>query len=378
MKVIVSVINDLTTDQRVNRVCVTLHSMGFKVQLVGRKQKHSTPLVPRRYYTHRMSLFFEKGPLFYATFQMRLFWYLLFQKADLLVANDLDTLLPNFLISKIKRIPLVYDTHELFCEVPELQANPFKRKLWKRLERFLFPKLKTVFTVNESIAGIYQKEYGVPLHVIRNIPMSTFSNTSVPAVSRKDLGLPENKKIILLQGAGINMDRGAEEAVRAMEYVEGAILLLIGDGDVISALRDLVQTRHLEDKVKFIPRLPFAELAQYTRLADLGLTLDKDTNINYRYSLPNKLFDYLHAGIPVLASDLVEVRKIVEEYRIGRIVFSHDPVVLAEAMRSCLQDEHQMELWKENTKLAIRTLCWEEEEKLLRAVYTGLLQQQKK
>jgi glycosyltransferase involved in cell wall biosynthesis len=377
MKIIVSVINDLSTDQRVHKVCTTLHGMGYKVLLIGRKQKSSLLLEPRRYYTHRMRLIFESGPAFYFFFQLRLFFHLLFRKADVLLANDLDTLLPNYLVSKLKRIPLVYDTHELFCEVPELQSNPLKKKIWKRLERNLFPRLKYVFTVNESIARIYSDEYKVPVKVLRNIPRRNFALASVTPASRKELGLPEGKKIILLQGAGINMDRGAEEAVQAMQWIKGAVLLIIGSGDVVPVLKRMVLELQLEERVRFLPRLPFSELLQYTLLADIGLTLDKDSNINYRYSLPNKLFDYIHAGVPVLASNLIEVRRIVEEYNVGSILPDHQPETIAKILNEQLFNETQLKIWKENTKLATENLCWEKEEQALLKVFDQFLPKHK-
>jgi len=369
MRAIVSVINDLSTDQRVHKMCSSLDDMGYRVLMVGRRQRMSLSLEPRKYQTRRMFLLFEKGFLFYACFQFRLFLFLMFHKADVLVSNDLDTLLPNYLVSRIKGIPLVYDTHELFCEVPELQGSPFKKRIWKRIERFIFPKLKDVLTVNDPIAAIYSKEYQVSVRVVRNMPRKEAPDDLLQLKSKQELGLPEDRKIILLQGAGINIDRGAEEALESMQYIEDAILLIIGGGDVIGKLKQMRDDLKLDDKVRFIPKLPFSELRQYTHQADIGLTLDKDTNINYRNSLPNKLFDYIHAGVPVLASDLAEVRKIVEHYKIGAITPDHNPLTIADCLNACFSDAGLMSLWKENTKLAAEKLCWEEEEGVLKDVY---------
>jgi glycosyltransferase involved in cell wall biosynthesis len=373
MKAIVSVINDLSTDQRVHKMCSSLDDMGFRVLLVGRRQRKSLTLSPRKYVTHRMFLVFETGPLFYAFFQLRLFFFLLFRKADVLVSNDLDTLLPNYMVSRIKRIPLVYDTHELFCEVPELKSSPLKKSIWKRIERYVFPRLKDVITVNESIARIYSQEYHVPVKVVRNMPRMVNPEDDSPILSKKDLGLPEHTKIILLQGAGINVDRGAEEAVEAMEFVEEALLLIIGSGDVIPKLKQMVLDKKLDAKVQFIPKLPFQELRQYTRHADVGLTLDKDTNINYQNSLPNKLFDYIHAGVPVLASDLTEIRKIVDTYQIGSLIPDHAPRTIAGLLNADFSNPGLMSLWKENTKLAAGKLCWEKEEEVLKDIYLKFL-----
>jgi glycosyltransferase involved in cell wall biosynthesis len=371
-KVIVSVINDLSTDQRVHKVCTTLHSMGYDVTLVGRRQRNSLPLADRNYRTKRMFLLFEKGPLFYAEFQIRLLVFLFLRNPAVLVSNDLDTLLPNFLVSKFMGSKLVYDSHELFCEVPELKSNPGKRNTWKALEKWIFPKLNYVFTVNDSIAKIYSEEYKVNIRVVRNIPnLSTQENIS--GVSKEALGIPGQKKIVILQGAGINVDRGAEEAVEAMRYVENAILMIIGSGDVISVLKEIAGRLKLDNKVIFTGKVPFEKLVQYTRHADLGLTLDKDTNINYRYSLPNKLFDYIHSGVPVLASDLVEVKKIIMEYHVGDIVYSHDPKEIGAKINLLLNSERLLPEWKKNCKIAAQKLNWEEEEKVLKEVYKEFL-----
>lgn len=371
-RAIVSVINDLSTDQRVHKVSATLHKLGYEVTLVGRKQRKSLPLDKRDYNTKRMFLLFEKGPLFYAEYQIRLFLYLLFHKADVLVSNDLDTLLPNYRISKLKRIHLVYDTHELFCEVPELQSNPFKKSIWKRMERRIFPKLNYIFTVNDSIAKIYNEEYKVAIKVVRNVPLLS-SQKNIQLQSKTELGLPSDKKIIVLQGAGINIDRGAEEAVQAMQFVNNAMLLIIGSGDVINTLKQMVNDLRLSDKVKFIGKVPFEKLLQYTRHADLGLTLDKDTNINYRYSLPNKLFDYIHAGVPVLASHLVEIKKIITQYNIGDCIDNHDPKHIAEKINGIFNNDSLLQTWKNNTQIAAKELNWEKEEQQLIEVYKRFL-----
>jgi len=339
--------------------------MGFDVLLVGRKKHDSLRMSKRAYETYRLMLLFEKGPLFYMEYNLRLFFFLLINPHDLLVSNDLDTLLPNFLMHKLKGKPLVYDSHEYFLGVPELEGRPFVRGIWKRIESHIFPKLKHIFTVNQSIAGLYKKDYGKELRVVRNMP----ERMTPPVPDKAALGLPEDRPILILQGAGINIDRGAEEAVLAMQYLEHALLLIIGSGDAIPGLKVLVAEHQLETKVMFIPRQPLAALLQYTVCADIGLTLDKDTNLNYRYSLPNKIFDYIQAGVPVLASDLPEIRKVIDEYKLGLITPSHDPQIIAVRMKEMLADPERIAMWKENLIIAARNLCWENEVHALQEVY---------
>ncbi len=358
-RVIVSVINDLATDARVKKTCDELVGLGFEVILVGRKLRNSTEIVGWSFKTKRMHLLFTKGVFFYLFFNIRLFFILLFSKSDLFFSNDLDTLLPNYLVSKLKGIPLIYDSHELFCEVPELQKTPFKKKIWESLERMIVPKLKYCITVNQSIATIFEKKYKVKFTVTRNIPIPT--NLENPK-SREDLHIDSKKKMILMQGAGINMDRGAEELVLAMKHVEDAVLYIIGSGDVWNNLKLLITENKLESKVVLISKLPKQALMNYTRYAHLGISIDKNTNLNYLYSLPNKLFDYIHADVPVLASRMVEVEEIIKKYDIGCFIDSHEPNHIAQRITQALNSDHYSR-WKQNSVVAKKALTWEEERK---------------
>ena len=362
-KVIVSVINDLSTDQRVHKTCITLQEMGFDVLLVGRKLPNSLPII-REYKTKRMNLFFKKGAAFYAFFNLRLFFFLLFKKADLLVANDLDTLLANRISQKFKRCELVYDTHEYFTEVPELEGRKAK-KIWEKIEGKIFPKLKNIITVNDSIAKLYYDKYNKNLTVIRNVPdQKRIEKTK----SRKDLGLPEDKKVLILQGSGINIDRGGEEMVESMQFLPDFHLIFVGAGDVIDILKAKAKELKLSN-VEFFGRRPYNEMMQFTLNSDLGLTLDKDTNINYRYSLPNKIFDYISAEIPVLSSNLVELKKIITTYKIGIITKNHDPKEIAKTIKTFFESEENVSFAIRNTKTASGELNWEVEKQKFISVY---------
>ncbi len=365
-KAIVSVINDLATDQRVDKTCNLLCDLGFEVLLVGRVLKTSPPLPRRRYALHRMRLLFSKGPLFYAEYNIRLFFFLLVRNARLLVANDLDTLLPNFIVSRLKRSAMVYDSHELFTETPEVIHRPLVRNVWLTIEKAVVPRLDGMITVSESIAGIFSQRYGIPVTVVRNIPPDRgFRQTH----TRRDLHLPEEKKILILQGSGINIHRGAEELIQAMKYLDDCHLLVIGGGDVMGRLKEMAEELGLGRRITFKGRMPMEELFQYTSNADLGISIDKDMSPNYRFSLPNKLFDYIHAGIPVLASPLVEVKKIVDEYGIGTTIGDHDPEHIARKIKSALADEKQVDKWKENLKFAASALNWDKEKLKLEAIF---------
>lgn len=361
-RVIVSVTNDLSTDQRADRMCRTLVKIGFDVELVGRRMKESAPLSERPYRTRRMRLLFSKGPLFYAEYNKRLLLLLLFSRARLLVSNDLDTLAANFMASRLIGIPIIHDNHEYFRGVPELNGRRFTTRIWKAIEDFIFPKLKTILAVNDSIAKLYAEEYGLPVSVIRNVPIR---NRVVIPRSKQELGIHETASVILYQGA-VNVDRGLEEAILAMKHIRSeAVLLIIGTGDVIREIRKLVRENGLNGQVILIGAIPFEQLSGYTRLADIGLSIEKDVSVNYHFCLPNKFLDYIQAGIPVLIAPLPEMKAIVDRYAIGECITSHNPESLAADFDRMLSDPERMNGYRRNLAVAAADLCWENEEQEL-------------
>lgn len=357
--VVISVSNDLVTDQRVARSIEVLQSLEYTVTLVGRKLPKSLDL-KRSYKTHRFKLWFHTGFLFYANYNLRLFFFLLFKKYDLYFSNDLDTLLPNLLVSKLKSKKLIYDSHEYFLGVPEIQNRPIVKKVWSLIEKFCLPKVDGFITVNHSIKDLYISDYSKEACVIRNIGDSRLPEN---IKSREDLGLPNDKYILINQGAGINVDRGMEEVLDALKLLDDCLLLLVGKGDVIPKLKEIVKINKIEKKVFFIEPKPYLEMLQYTLNSDCGLSLDKNSNINYQFSLPNKLFDYIKSEIPVLCSDLVEVSSIVEKYEIGHVSVDHAPESIADGVKT-IRDLGR-DYYRPNLKLAAKENNWENESKIL-------------
>lgn len=364
-KVIISVINDIATDQRVRRTASAFSELNYQIIIVGRKLPQSLPVYEMNgLRVKRFNMPINKGPLFYALFQVRLILFLIFKKADVLFSNDLDTLLPNYLVSRLKGSVLIYDSHEYFTGVPELQKNHFARKIWTKVESFIFPKLKNVITVNRSIANLYSQQYGNIVHVVRNVPDKTNRIIFDVVQWKRSVGFSDDKKVFILQGAGINIDRGAEEAVEAMKDVD-AMLLIIGGGDVFHQLKELAHKHNVAHKVIIHPKISREELMAVTASCFAGLTLDKDTNINYRFSLPNKLFDYIHAEIPVIATDLPEVAAIVNVYRTGIVLSQNSPQAIANAMNGLISEKELYDDYKENCRIVATDLCWQSEKKVL-------------
>jgi glycosyltransferase involved in cell wall biosynthesis len=226
--------------------------------------------------------------------------------------------------------------------------------------------------VNDSIAQTYKDLYQKDLLVIRNIPNKY---QPIQHLSKAELEIPENTFLIIIQGSGLNVERGIEEAVTAMKQLENATLMLVGDGDVMPAVKELIKTNQLQEKVKIYGRRPYEEMMQFTMHADLGLTLDKPLSKNYEFSLPNKVFDYMHAGTPILASKLVEIERVITKHHVGSILTDVSPVEIAAAINELKSQPELIMQLKEACRKASEIENWENErlklELLIRNVFSN-------
>lgn len=369
-RVAVSVTSCIYHDQRVLKIAGIIRSLDCDILLIGRNSDNYLvpPSFPFR--IRRFNMVFTRGFLFYIFFNLRLFFFLLFNKFDLLVANDLDTLLPNFLVSKIKNLELVYDSHEYFTGVPEIQDRPFVKWVWTKIERAIFPRLKKVMTVSDSIANQYAIEYGLRPLTVRNCSLKT---GHIVPFRRDEIDLSPDHLLLILQGGGINVDRGGEELIEAIAMTEGVSLLVIGSGDMFEVLEQKVLELKLRERIRFIKKIPWKELMRYTRAADAGLSLDKNTNPNYTYSLPNKLFDYISAGIPVIASDLPEISKIINEYNCGILIPVPEPGQISRAIKEIRDNRPLLSELKRNSVIASETLNWDNESRKVDEFYRLIL-----
>ncbi|MEX0988101.1 MAG: glycosyltransferase [Bacteroidales bacterium] len=367
-RISITVINDLVTDQRVHRMAGSLVRQGYKVRLTGRKLPGSLPVTDLRFTWVRFRMLFRKGLLFYASYNIRLFLSLLFcKRPDILIAVDLDTLSANFLAGKLRRIPLIYDSHEYFTEVPELINRPRVKRIWEAIERYIVPKLTHAIAVSESISKAYNDKYGVQFVTIRNV-----SELRSPELYP---GFNDNytaKYKLIYQGA-LNLGRGIELMIESLRYMQDTMLFIVGDGDIRQELRQMVHKLQLTDRVMFPGRIPPAKLVGLTAHCNVGLSLEEDRGLNYRLALPNKVFDYIQARIPVLCSDLPEMAALVRKYDIGEVCSSRKPEQLASQLSGMMKNQDAILIWKENLEKTARELCWEnEEQKLLGIVENSL------
>ena len=364
-RILLTVTNDLSYDQRMQRICTTLAKAGYEVQLIGRKLPTSKPLRDFSFKQKRLHCYFKKGKFFYFEYNIRLFFYLLFAKTDAVCAIDLDTILPAFFIAKLRRKKFIYDAHEYFTEVPEVVSRPPIQRVWERIARFTIPRTRYAYTVCDSLAEIFENQYGTSFSVIRNMPMR---RQTADGGQRTNEEQKMNNGIILYQGA-LNEGRGVAKAIAAMQEIDDAELWLAGEGDLSQELRELAEKLGVTDRVKFLGYVEPADLHQLTPQATIGLNLLENKGLNYYYALPNKFLDYIQANVPSINMNYPEIKKILNRYEVGLALEKLETKYVVDAIKQLLSDKEQYNKLKLASEQAAKIYVWEEEEKKLKAFY---------
>ena len=369
MKAVIAVISDLSTDMRVRKLALLMAEEGLDVTLTGRHSVNRLPGELPGITMSRIRVPFRRGPAMYLVFNILLFFRLLSRRFDICVASDLDTLVPCYLVSRLFGRKLIYDSHEYFTGQYGLRERKVKYFLWKFAEKAIVPRLRWMVTVSDSIAELYRKEYGVNPVVVRNVAPGV---EGLLPRRRDELGARPGELLVIFQGAGINPGRGAEELLDAIALVTEVRLVIIGSGDIIEQIKIRAARSEARDRVIFLPGMPWEEMMRYTLCCDAGLSLDTDTCINQRYSLPNKLFDYIAAGIPVIVSPLPEVSALVGRYACGVVLDEVTPEAIAGQLRRLAEDRRLLVSLRKNAEKARIGLNWEneriKEQELIRSV----------
>lgn len=361
-RILLTVTNDLSYDQRMHRICSSLARAGYDVELVGRLRPGSRALPAQPYRQIRLTCRFEKGKAFYVEYNLRLLWYLLFSRFDLLCAVDLDTIAPVWIAGRLKGAGLIHDAHEYFSQVPEVIRRPRIQRIWEAVARWFIPRMDRCYTVGPALAQRFAQEYGARFGVIRNVPLRQREQEART--------LPP-KPVFLYQGA-LNEGRGLEALLKVMPRFPQAELHLAGEGDLSSALRERVEELGLQKQVKFLGYVLPADLPALTSRATIGFNLLENKGLSYYFSLANKAFDYIQAGLPSVQMDFPEYRKLQEQYGVFCLVPDLEPGGLEAAVRGLLENGEEYAQISRNCLEAAQELVWEKEEILLLKIYEGV------
>ena len=361
-RIIFTVTNDLRYDQRMQRICTTLSAEGYEVALIGRQLTSSIPLQHQPDQPIRLKhLFFTAGKLFYIEYNLRLLFFLLFQRFDAICSIDLDTSIPGIIAAKIKNKPHIFDAHELFTHTPEVERRKSIQKIWEAVQKFTFKHTNAAFTVGPSIAQYFEERYKKPVAVVRNMPIKSGATNTInppsPAWQSKIDAL-QGQRFILYQGA-LNEARGLEALIQAMSEIT-AILVLAGEGDLSQTLRNLTQSLNLEHKVIFLGMVPPNELSQLTKQAYIGYNVSQNAGLSYFLSLNNKFFDYTKALLPSLINPFPEYLALMKEFEVG---LPTEPTLedIVKQANQLFTDQLLYDKIKSNCKLASEKWTWENE-----------------
>jgi len=359
-KVIITTSNNLYFDNRVHKITLALMELGFEVLKTGSNNPKISKPQNRPGREKLFNLPFKKGPLFYFFLNIYTFFFLLFSRFNLIWAVDMDTLPAAKTAALIKRKPIVFDGHEYFSELPELTDRKIIKEIWTKMEQFFLPGCNLYFTVSPGLVKLYKQNLNLDFRLLRNFPLR-----------RHEINIPilmAEEKVILYQGV-LNKGRGLEQAIKALAFLDKSYrLVIVGRGDITEELMQLTKSMNMEKRVNFTGPVPFEELHKFQKNAMVGLALHENMGLNYFHALPNRIFDYIQAGIPVLTNNFPDMGGIVQKSETGLITERLEPEVIASFIKEACENTDLRRTWQQTLPKAANQFTWENEKEGIKEV----------
>jgi glycosyltransferase involved in cell wall biosynthesis len=357
-------------DSRMTNLPKSLKEDGCKVSIIS----FDWFISKRNYFDDEVKVFkLTKGKVslfFYLSFARILIRELLKTKADIFFSEDIYTLPFVFIIAKLKRARVYYNSREIYAFIGGLRNRPYLQTLIRYIEKIFITKVDLVLTTGWMDSSYLEKSFGINnTLVIRNIP--TYQTPKGIIDFRKLYGLDKNVIVLLYQGVLLE-GRGVPNILRAMIKMPDTVLIIVGDGEKKSNFIKLAGSLGVKDRVIFTGMISQKELINYTAGADIGLALIENISISYYYALPNKLFEYIMAGLPLLSSDLPQMKEIIEKYNVGESISIENDENIINAIRKWINEPGLLALYRKNCQSAALELNWHEEYKRVRAKLLSL------
>ena len=358
-KVLITFLGNINYDTRCRNLYDTFLVNGFDVEFIGfdwltKDFNKSTGKIS----IHKL----KKGFLsitFYLKFISLLKLKLLSTKAGIIFAEDIYTLPFVVILGKLKGAKVYYDSRELFGYLAGLKDKKFKQSFWKWVEKFFIKKADWIMVTGAMDGEFLKKEYDVKnIILLRNLPR--YYKPELKPDLHSNLQIDKSKKIILYQGVLLK-GRGIEKVFAVLKDLPGCIFILVGSGEYEEHLKKLAAEMTVAEQVYFLGKLTQEDLPKVTASADVGISLIENLSISYYYALPNKLFEYIMAEVPVIVSDLPQMKEIVEKYDVGSIVDFESKEDLTEAIKKITEDKTFHDSKKRNCRIAAQELNWENE-----------------
>jgi len=344
----ICVTNDLNSDQRMMRIAESYQNSNKEVLLIGHINTNSQKLIKKKYDQIRIRTIFGKGPLFYAEFNIRILFKLLGISIVRLYSVDLDTILGVGVASICRKIPFIFDSHEYFTELPELEKKPLKRLCWSYIAKWGIRKASFCMTVGSELARILLSKYGKDFSIIYNYPKAK------PLIKKDSVS--ETFRIIY-QGK-INKGRGVEEILEALRELPEVELWIVGDGDLFPDVTNYVKTLDYKERIKLFGWIHPDKIHNLTCQCNLGLNLLNPSSKNYFYSAANKYYDYIMAGIPVLTMNFPEYAKANEKFDVAYLLNDLKIQGIISCIQSILNDKTSFNQKINNCFLARKAYNW--------------------
>jgi len=374
MKIVASIVlNNFKNDSRVLKENISLQNAGYAVKVVA---LHEEPLsefdLIQDIKVHRIKLKSRNWSKNKAIQLLKYFEFIYrvvkeYKDSDILHCNDLNTLPIGYIIKKFynKDVKIVYDAHEFETEISGLHG--IGKTITKIIEKFLIKYADAIICVSDAIANEYVKLYNIdkPALVLNTPPLKRIEKKDI---FRETLNIPNNKTIFLYQG-GLSSGRGIEILLDTFKQIDDdkSVIVFMGYGP----LEDLIQTIAKEySNIYFHKAVTPDILLEYTSSADFGISTIEDTCLSYRYCLPNKMFEYLMSDIPIIVSNLPEMKKIVELNNIGIVIKENNVQGLKQAIQEATKlDKNELQI---NIQKVKKIYNWQEQEKILIGIYQDL------
>lgn len=365
-------INEIDLERRIFNQIETARLSGYKVSVIALGKTGNTPRERKKGFIlwKVRTKFHESGPLKYIIFNFKLFFVLLFIPVNLIHCHDLWPLPAAGLAALFKNTALVFDAHEYYGGLKIFEKRPLRKQLWMIMEWVTIPLVDVLLTVSQPLGELYKKRYPQlkRVEIIRNLPKYEIPNIQPDLKLRRN----EEEKVVIFHGH-FKPGRGLENLIVAVSKLENTRLVLVGGGELHKKLNELVNVLNLNSIVEFKDYINRDLLISHSAQADIGAVLFEPTSMNYSFALPNKFFEYIMAGIPILASNIITLKYYIDKYEVGRTVDPSKPDLIAEKINEMLQNREQLNIWKENCFNAATELNWEKESGKLAEIYEDII-----
>ncbi len=362
-------ISPIDYERRILNQIETAAQLGYQVQVyaLGRPGEMKIERRDKFLLQRVFTLFYRGGPIKFISINIQLFFLLLSQKYDLLHCHDLWVLPAAASISWLRHSALIYDAHEYYAGLEIFRKKRLSRFLWLLTERIAIKQVQILLTVSEKLGERFRNRYPSlkQIKIIRNLPRYERVDSSLV-----QFRIRKNEDKIVIYHGHFKPGRGLENLIHAVAMTTAKVkLYLIGNGELEPVLKNLVLAKHQQERIFFHDFIPTTELISTSAQGDIGVVLFEPNSLNYAAALPNKFFEYIMAGLPVLCSSIETFTYYINKYNFGLCVDPDDVEALSRAIVKIITNEDQLKVWKKNALRAAEELNWDNEEKKLIQIY---------